>query len=176
MTAPEPDPRLHPWTPELPAAFYINGFKQRVLAVMCSLASALFLRGASRGGGEAPVEMLWLVGGVFLAAAVTLWLRAGDRRPLLVVREEGLRDRVFGDIPWEDVRRYRLQRSLLSPGFGYDLKPGVLPPRNTVLWRWLALVNRASGLPQRVFRRQMMVGGLEPMLLACRAARPDLEA
>ncbi|MGM0584061.1 MAG: hypothetical protein ACQEUZ_05370, partial [Pseudomonadota bacterium] len=114
-------------------------------------------------------------GAGFLAAAVVLWRMADDRRPLLRVSREGLEDRLFGAIPWSDIRGYRLRSSIIHPGFGYDLKPGVRPPRNAGLFRVLTVINKSSGLPQRVFRKQMIAGGTEPMLLACRAARPDLE-
>ncbi len=37
-------------------------------------------------------------------------------------------------------------------------------------------MNRASGLPARTFRKQMIVGGCDGMAMACRKAAPELEA
>ncbi len=73
-------------------------------------------------GVEIDAWYLWLMAAIFAGAAWGFWRSGGDRRPLLEVREEGLRDRLFGDIPWSDVKSWKLHGSLFNPGFGYTLK------------------------------------------------------
>jgi hypothetical protein len=161
---------------ELPLRVHANGFKMKLLAVILGLMAALFLRGALRGAEGAAPAVLWAAGLGFLIAAVLLWRTGLDERPALIVSEAGLEDRLFGFIPWEDVARYRLHGSMFSPGFGYDLKKGAQPPRNATLFRIQALMNKSSLLSHRMIRKQMVIGGGEPILLAARAARPELEA
>ena len=91
------------------------------------------------------------------------------------MREDGLADRTFGFIPWSDVGGYRMVNSMFTPGFGYNLKKGAQPPRLNWLFQIQGRINRATGMPARCFRKQMTIGGCEPMRIACRLARPELE-
>ncbi len=170
-------------TPDLGSdrKFYLNFFKLYSLAVL--LLGGAFLFGwnalnranaeqAPEGPGTVALSLLALF---LVGLAWLVWREAADRRPALEVTEKGLIDRRYGEIPWEDVKHYRMRGSFVQPCFGYDLKPGRLPPRNAWIYRWQGTVSALGGMPRRNFRKAMMVGGLEPMLLACRAVRPDLE-
>lgn len=177
MTGEEMAEALFP-KPSLPAEFFAHSFKLRILSVLSALGVAavvnLTLNPSSEGGGPSPVAAA-VITAIFGAAAVWMWRMAGDDRPALTVTHEGLEDRFYGFVPWEDVRAYRLVSSMFNPGFGYDLKAGVKPAERAGIFRFQKLMNKTSGLPARSFRKQMMAGGCDRILAACRAARPDLE-
>lgn len=162
--------------PRLPAEFRLVAGKQVMLAFLCALAVGLVLsRIMDPAAPERESVFLWASALVFLAAGLFFWREGRDPRPVLVVDEGGLTDRAFGRIPWEDVAAFRMNGSLFNPGFGYSLKKGATPPKKAWLWKVQAVMNRLSALPERTFRKQMVAGGCDPMLLAFRKARPDLE-
>lgn len=162
--------------PRLPAEFRLMAGKQVLLAFLCALAVGLVLsRIMDPEGPGGDSVFLWVAGLVFLAAGLFFWKEGRDPRPILVVDADGITDRAFGRIPWADIAAFRMNGSLFNPGFGYSLKKGVAPPKKAVLYKLQAGMNRLSALPERTFRKQMVAGGCDPMLLAFRKARPDLE-
>jgi len=73
------------------------------------------------------------------------------------------------------VRNYRLMSSFMSSGFGYSLRKGVQPPRQRAIFHFYKAMNALSGQPHRCFRKQMVVGGCEQMLMGFQSHRPELE-
>lgn len=128
------------------------------------------------GPAEPPSPLIAGVGGLcFALMGLFLWREGAKTQPVLRVTAEGLEDRLFGFVPWANVKNYRLVSSFFSPGFGYSLKKGVRPPKTVALFQFQKAMNMLSGMPSRCFRKQMIVGGCDPMLLAFRAHRPELE-
>lgn len=163
--------------PVLPAEFRLVAGKQLLLAFLCALAVGLVIsRIASPDGPGGDSLFLYLASFVFLAAGLFFWREGRNPRPVLIVGHDGLTDRAFGQIPWADVAGFRMNGSLFNPGFGYTLRKGVRTPKKAGLYRAQGVMNRLSGLPERTFRKQMVAGGCDAMLLAFRKARPDLEA
>ncbi|MDF2233112.1 hypothetical protein P2H44_11165 [Albimonas sp. CAU 1670] len=131
---------------------------------------------APAGPAEPPSPMIAGVGGLcFALMGLLLWREGAKTQPVLRVTAEGLEDRLFGFVPWANVKSYRLVSSFFSPGFGYSLKKGVRPPKTVALFQFQKAMNMLSGMPARCFRKQMIVGGCDPMLLTFRAHRPELE-
>ena len=160
-----------------PLEVHPHRLKLRILGGMAGLAAGVLIAlalGPDRPEGASPLPALALAA-VLTLAARGLWSRARDPRPLVRVSAEGVEDSLYGPIPWSAIESYRLSRSVLAPGFGYDLKNGLQPSRNTTLFRLDKLRNRLSNLPARSFRRKLTEGGAEAMLAAFRAHRPDLE-
>jgi hypothetical protein len=112
---------------------------------------------------------------VLIGFSYLFWREASDLRPILIVTEDGLEDRRHGFIPWSNIALYEYKKSFFSPVFGYTLASGVTPPKGALVYKLQGLMNRMSGRPTRIWQKHMVVGGLEPMLLACRLRRPDLE-
>ena len=173
---------MHGGTEDRPETkFHINYFKLYSLSLLLLGAAVLFGWNALRHGlrpdtAEGPGTLALAALAAFMVLlAWVFWREASDRRPALEVTERGLIDRKLGEIPWEDIDNYRLRSSFFTPVFGYDLKPGATPPRGVWIYRWQGSMARLAGMPRRNFRKAMMVGGLEQMLEACRAVRPDLE-
>lgn len=162
--------------PALPAEFRLVAGKQVLLAFLCALAVGLVISrivDPEASGGDS--AFLWLSGLVFLVAGLFFWREGRNPRPILIVDHDGITDRSFGRIPWGDVQAFRMNGSLFNPGFGYTLRKGVRPPMKAGVYRVGGLMNRLSGLPERTFRKQMIAGGCDAILLAFRKARPDLE-
>lgn len=157
--------------PTGPVEIHPHRLKLRILAVLCSLASAWIIVQSRSAPEASPYLFLGLV--LALGAAMS-WRAASDPRPVLVIGPEGLEDRMHGFVPWRDVERFRAQRGL-APGFGWALKKGLQPPRNVHLYRLQAFLNTVSGLPARSYRRKLLMASPEQMAELCRAFRPDLE-
>lgn len=177
--------------PEAPGVyeFFQNSFKLKSMSLLAMGVGAWFLwvaLGATLEGAAtavqaadaapAPSPLVSGVGGlVFSLVGLILWREGGRTQPILRVTPEGIEDRLFGSMPWEQVRSYRLISSVFSPGFGYSLKSSVRPPRNVPLFMFQMAMNRISGMPSRCFRKQMVHGGCEQVLAAFYAHRPELE-
>ncbi len=131
---------------------------------------------APRTPAEPPSPLIAGVGGLMFAVMGLILFREGARTdPILRLTPEGIEDRQFGFVPWANVRSYRLVSSFFSPGFGYSLKKGVTPPKRAGLFQFQKAMNAISGMPARCFRKQMVVGGCEQMLLGFQLHRPELE-
>lgn len=161
--------------------FYLNPFKLWSLVALLLGGAFFFAWHAVRAGWrpdtpEAPGTLaLGALAVVLFALALVFRREARDPAPALEVTPEGLRDRRLGFVPWSDVDNYRLRGGMFTPCFGYDLRRGVRPERGALFYRVTGTLAWMGGLPRRNFRKAMIVGGLEPMLEACRAMRPDLE-
>ena len=194
MTETETPPGQTPETadaPEQPSdavfEFHANTFKLKVMGILGLLMAAWFLwlaiksalPGAApslQASAQGPSPLVAGLGGLFFAViAVVMWREANLTKPLLRVTAWGIEDRLFGDFPWEQVRNYRMITSFFSSGFGYTLKKGVYPQRLTPLYLFQASMNFLSRMPARCFRKQMVVGGCDPMLMAFRVHAPELE-
>jgi hypothetical protein len=160
-------------TSQFPTEFHPNRFKLLLAAVMQG-AIALFVswKWTQTAAGDPLVPALCVV---LVGFAWLFWREARDPRPILRVTDEGLEDRRHGFAPWSKIARYDYKKSFFSPVFGYSLKPGMSPERATTIHMLQGALNRLSGRPTRVWQKSMVAGGLEPMLLACRLKRPDLE-
>ena len=112
---------------------------------------------------------------MFAVMGLILFREGARTDPILRLTPEGIEDRQFGFVPWANVRSYRLVSSFFSPGFGYSLKKGVTPPKRAGLFQFQKAMNAISGMPARCFRKQMVVGGCEQMLLGFQLHRPELE-
>lgn len=157
--------------------FHLHRGKKLFLAVLAAGAAGFLL--AARFGPDSAAEgspalSLLVIAGLALAALVQ-WRQGRDPRPVLRVGPQGIEDRLLGPIPWSDVAGWKHSRWVLAPGFGYELKPGVQPPRNASIYRLLTWMNFASRLPARSFKPKMTAGGVQPMADAFRQFRPDLE-
>lgn len=151
--------------------FHPNRGKLKVLGVMLSALAAFLLWHAL----TAPAAVGALPAVILLGLAAALAFKAAaDPRPALAVDAEGLEDRVHGRVPWSDVAFYRAQAGL-TPGFGWSLKPGRAPERNPLVFRAQAFGNLLTGLPQRSYRRKLLLASPAQMAAACREIRPDLE-
>ncbi|MEO0679146.1 MAG: hypothetical protein AAF192_01890 [Pseudomonadota bacterium] len=126
-------------------------------------------------GGVDPVALGFGVSILTLASAMA-GRAASDPRPVLRADAEGLVDRVHGRVPWEDLQSWTLRRSSISPGFGWSMKPGRVPPENVGLFRFQRVMNSLTGLPHRNYRRKLLADGVEPIAEALRTLRPELEA
>ncbi|WP_339950143.1 hypothetical protein [uncultured Albimonas sp.] len=131
---------------------------------------------APQGPGQPPSPLIAGVGGLMFALmGLILFREAAKTEPILRLTPEGIEDRQFGFVPWANLRNYRLVSSFFSPGFGYSLKKGVRPRRRAGLFMFQRAMNALSGMPARCFRKQMVVGGCEQMLMAFQMHRPELE-
>lgn len=161
-----------------PVRLHRNGFKFYVAAIICCVMAGVSAVTFMQRLGQVPVGDL-----VFLAIAFvitgpmgwTLWARARDPRPELIVGPDGVQDALHGDFTWDEVDNFRLRQSWINAGFGYDLKKGVEPTEWKTSFRISRFFNAMSGLPHRAFKKQMMREPPEAFHQAFHTFRPDLD-